>query len=146
MANIDTIQEEQAQDEVPTAIEIDQKNGDPYLAPESTPEKPVPCTISVLGSDAKRVKLAKDKADRILLRAGRKKLKPSDLRKNRIAIAAAAVTGWTGWTYGPDNAPFPCTPENIRAMLSKEHILDQVESGVNDHAEHADFFTSASSS
>jgi len=138
MADITKIKDEIAQDEVGTPIPINQKNEEPYLAPDGSP-----CTIDVLGSDAKKVKAATDVADRRLLRMKRTKMEPADMRARRIAIASAAVTGWSGWTYGADNTPFPCTPDNVKALLQADHILRQVEAGI---AEHSDFFSPASSS
>jgi hypothetical protein len=134
VADINRIKDEIAQDEVAQAVPINQKNGEPYLAPDGSP-----CTVSVLGSDAKRVQAARDTIQRRMLRARRVKLDPADLRANRIDLAAAAVTGWYGWTAG--DVEFPCTPENIRALLSSEHVLEQVETGITGHA---DFFVTAS--
>lgn len=131
MADVTTIQQEIAQDEKGAVIPIYQKNGAPYLGADGEQS-----TITVLGSDAKTVRQAKDAIQRRLLHQRRAKLEPADILRNRVDQAAAAVIGWSGWESGSE--PFLCTPENVKAMLAAEHILEQVEAGV---AGHADFFT-----
>lgn len=136
MADILSIQNEVAQDEQGVTDVVYQKSNDPYLAPDGV----TPCTITVLGSDAKAVRLAKDAVQRKLLQSRRAKLEPADILQNRIEIAAAAVLDWFGWTSG--DTPFPCTRENVRILLSAEHILVQVESLID---RHASFFAGKSS-
>lgn len=133
MADITAMQDEIAQDEVGSPVPIYKKNGEPYLAADGTTQS----TITVLGSDAKQVRLAKETIQRKLLRQRRTKLEPSDILENRISVAAAAVTAWDGWES--EGKPFACTPEHVKLVLKAEHILEQVEAGI---AGHADFFTS----
>lgn len=137
MADFSKIADEIAQDEQAVDIPIDDKAGNPYLGPDDT----TPLTISVLGSDAKAVRHTKEQQTRRLLRQTRKKYTPQDLYNDRIETAAAAVTGWSGWTLNGE--PWPCTPENVRALFATEHILEQVEDAVK---RHASFFTTSSSS
>lgn len=134
MTDINEIQEEVKLDEEGHDIPISKKNGDPYLyKPDPAKDDEVPCTITVLGNDAKKVKAARDSIQRKLLRGRRVKLEPKDLRSNRVAIAAAAITGWKGWTAAGKD--FPCTPENIITLLQSTHILEQVEEGINEHSD-----------
>lgn len=135
MADFTDIQNETAQDEQAASVPIFKKGGAPYLAPDGETQ----CTIDVLGSDAKKVQGARDAITRRQLKARRVKLTPETLRDNRIDIAAAAVTGWSGWTDGA--AEYPFTPENAKRMLRAEHILVQVEEAIDGHA---DFFASSS--
>ncbi|MBA3891943.1 MAG: hypothetical protein H0X64_15595, partial [Gemmatimonadaceae bacterium] len=136
MADINAIADELAQDEQGAPILILQKDGDPYLAPDGSE-----VTITVLGTDSKAFRHAKEVTQRKLLRTRRTKLEPADLLDNRITHAAAAIVGWHGWVSG--DQPFPFTPDNAKALLRAEHILEQVEAGI---AGHADFFKRSSRS
>lgn len=136
MANFNDIQTEIAQDEEIVDVPIFKKDGSPYLAPDGETQ----CTIGVRGSDSKKVKTARDANQRKLLRDRRTKMTPEELRANRTTVAAAAIARWQGWTSGDDGA-FDCSPENVRAMLSVDHILEQVEEGITGHA---DFFAKSS--
>jgi len=124
------------QDDTPVTIPIYQKDGDPYLAADGTP-----ATIDVVGSEAKRYEAARTQITKNMLRSRRTRVEPEDLQRNRITMAAAAVTGWHGWENGSE--PLPCNEENVRMLLGIEHILDQVEAGI---AAHADFFKQSSGS
>jgi hypothetical protein len=63
------------------------------------------------------------------LRARRQKLEPQDLRDNRIELVVAAVTGWHGWEQG--GADWPCTPENVKELMTVPHILAQCEEAMD---------------
>ncbi len=134
--DINTLKFKVAQDDTPVTIPIYQKDGDPYLAADGTP-----ATIDVVGSESKRYKAARTQITKTMLRSRRARVEPEDLQRNRITMAAAAVTGWHGWENGSD--ALPCSEENIKSLLEVEHILDQVEAGI---AAHADFFKQSSNS
>jgi hypothetical protein len=137
MADFSKIDEEIAQDEQSVDVPLDDKAGNPYLAPDGT----TPAFVCVLGSDAQRVRLVKEAQTRKLLRQARKKYTPQDLRTDRIEAAAAAITAWSGWTLNGE--PWPCTPENVKQFLRAEHILVQIEDAI---ARHAAFFMNNSPS
>lgn len=134
--DINALKSKVAQDDTPVTIPIYQKDGDPYLAADGTP-----ATIDVVGSESKRYKAARTKITKNMLRSRRVRVEPEDLQRNRIAMAAAAVTGWHGWENG--NEPLACTEENIAMLLGIEHVLEQVEAGISAHT---DFFKQSSSS
>lgn len=133
MADFSAIQEASKLDERVADIPIYQKNGDPYLAADGTP-----ATIGVTGSDAKAYKLEKQNVQRELIRQGKKQMEPADIERRRIRMASAAIQRWHGWEA--NGKPFDCTKDNAKALLSIEHILEQVEEGITGHAS---FFTSA---
>lgn len=123
MADLNSIAESLAQDETGTAVQIDDKQGNPYLAADGSL-----ATITVLGSDAKAVVASRDRIQKRMLRTRATKLEPDDIRRNRIDQAAAAVVGWHGWEA--NGQPLPCTAENVKALLAFNHILEQVEAEV----------------
>lgn len=135
MADILKLQDEVARDEQGLTETIYQKDGDPYLAPDGSE-----CTITILGMDAKRVRRTQDSIQRRLVQKHGRKFEPAEYRKQRIELAASAVTGWAGWTAGEQ--PLEYSNENTIALLSVEHILEQVEAILKGHAA---FFKSASS-
>jgi hypothetical protein len=122
--DITKIKEEIARDEEGRTFTPYDKEGNPYLGADGNP-----ATITVVGSDSKRVRAVKDAQTRRLLRRQRTRLEPSDLRANRIEIAAAAVIAWTGWEA--NDKPWPCTPENVAALLEADHILVQTEEEID---------------
>lgn len=124
-----------AQDEEGVVVPINGRDDEPYLAADGSP-----ATITVLGSESKKLRQVRDGQFKRLLKH-RGKLEAKDIRENRIELAAAAVVSWSGWTA--NGAPFECTPGNVKALLEHEHILTQVEEGIN---RHADFFAKSSSS
>jgi hypothetical protein len=136
MANIQDVEQQVAQDEEVADITIYQKDGTPYLGADGKP-----ATIGVLGAEAKRYRLARDTATRKLIRGGKAKLEPEDIWKSRIDQAVAGVVRWSGWEH--NGQPWPCEPANVAKLLQAEHILVQVEAGVQDHA---DFFVKPSAS
>lgn len=125
-----------AQDEEVADIPIRQPNGDFYLAPDGSP-----CTIGVVGSESKQYKAGRDRITRKLTRAGRIRMEPEDIRRNRADQAAAAVVRFHGWEWNGKPAEF--NDGNVRKLLAFDHILEQVESGI---AAHADFFVKPSAS
>lgn len=103
----------------------------PYPAPDGTE-----CTITVLGSESKRVRNASIEIARRRTRPGRRyQFTPEDAMEFRIELAAAAVVDWHGWEANGE--PWPCEPENVRELLGVRHILVQVETAIQNHA----FFT-----
>lgn len=127
MADLNDIKQAAAQDEEIVDLEMHDRDGNPYLAPDGTP-----ATFGIRGRESKAVKQARDAVQRRLLRDRRTTLTPEDVRKNRVQIASAAVVRWHGWTAGGNDLPF--TPENLAALLQIDHLLDQVEEGVGGHS------------
>ena len=123
------------QEEREAVVTIYQKNGDAYKGLDASD-----ATMTVVGSESKRVRDARDTLQKRLLNTRRLKLSPEEIRRNRIHTAAAGVTTWAGWDDG--KVDVECTPENVRSVLKLEHILEQIESAI---AEHSDFFDSPSS-
>lgn len=125
---------EAARDEEGVAIPIHARNGEPYGSSNGEA-----VTITVLGSESKRYREASDRLLRRALRSRQRTLTPKELRENRVERAAAAVIEWHG--IEANGEPWPCEPENVKALLfQSEHILEQVEIGIDGHA---DFFSRA---
>lgn len=135
MADLTQVEASVAQDEQGVVIPIMDKNGDPYLGADGKPS-----TMTVLGSDAKKVRLASEAIQRRAIRM-RGRVTPADLKANAIDAATAAVTAWSGWE--DKSQPLACTPENVRTVLAFDHIRFQVEEGIDGHAR---FFPSSSKS
>ena len=133
LTNLDA---EIAKDETGAVIPINQKNGDAYRAADGTP-----ATVTVVGSESKRYKDARNLITKRAINLRRQKMDPADLERNRIDLAVAAIIDWSGWEIGGKVAE--CTPQNIRQLLRADHILEQVEAGI---VGHADFFSTPSSS
>lgn len=134
MADLRQAQEQVEAQENPVEVPIYKPNGEPYEAPDGTQ-----CTISVLGSESKQARRADDINARRILRAQRRKLEPDDIRRNQLEKATALVTGFHGWEE--DGQPLEFSKDNVRKLLAYDHILDQVQTGIDAHA---DFFTTAS--
>ena len=114
-------------------IPIQDKVGDYYLGPDGKP-----ATITVVGSESKRYKDAKHAQYRRMskrVRSGRSEPTPEELERDAVELAAAAVIGFDGWES--DGKPLPFTPENVKALLAYDHILEQVQAGI---VRHASFF------
>jgi hypothetical protein len=135
--DIGQIQAAIAQDEEAVAVTIYNKAGDPYTGSDGKP-----ATISVVGSESKRYRDARQVIQRAALRTHGKPTPDETLeriRDNNIALTAAAITAWSGWES--EGQPWPCTPENARDLMAIEHIRDQVANAI---AEHATLFTKRS--
>lgn len=127
-----------AQEDEGVAVPIYQRNGDPYLAADGTQ-----ATITVVGSESKRYRAARHQQYRRIskrVRSGRADATPEEMERDALDLAAAAVVGWHGWEDG--KKPLDLTPENVRRLLAYDHILDQVQAGIQ---RHAGFFAAASS-
>lgn len=122
-----------AQDEEGVVTVIYQKNDEPYLAPDGSP-----CTMTLVGAEAKRVTKATEAVQR---RLGRRGKQEDAVTQMRVERAIAAVIGWHGWTAG--DQPAACTPENLRIVCRAQHILVQIETARDGHA---DFFATPSPS
>ena len=126
------------QDNEGVAVPIYQPNGDPYLGADGKPS-----TITVLGSESKAYKAARRVQQARLFhaarsgRAGHKT--PEESERDAEELAASAVVSWSGWEANGE--PLPCTPENVKALLAIDHIFDQVNRGIQ---QHASFFERAS--
>ena len=123
-----------AEDEREATVTIYQKNGDAYKALDGSDS-----TMTVVGSESKRVREAKASLQKRLLKSRRTKMTPEDIRVSRINTAASGVTGWHGWDISGKDAD--CTRDNVRDVLRLEHILEQIEAAIT---EHADFFAKPS--
>lgn len=123
-----------AKDSVGVPVPILQRNGKPYLAAD----KKTRSTMTLIGSESEEFR---QKRDAIWQAAG-ESTTDDEKAAIRIAVAAAAVKDWAGWE-DPNGQVFACTPDNVKALLSLEHILLQVEAGVQ---RRTDFFDDASSS
>lgn len=129
-----------AASEHPSTVTIYQPNGDPYRGPDGQP-----CTITHTGKESRAYKEATEARDRRLIRKRKVSSDPKDWRRNRVDIAAAVVTGWSGWTEEDETTPLPATRENVRALLAYDHILEQLEASIEEH-DGGDFFTTSSAS
>lgn len=134
--DIGQIAEIVAQSEQPKTITIYQPNGDPYKGADGKES-----TLSHVGSESKAYKAARDVITRRALNARRHKLTPDELMANRIDLASATLTEWSGWESG--GKALPLSPESARKLLAVEHILTQLEESI---AEHANFSTASSNS
>jgi len=128
------------QDNEPVKVEIYQPNGDPYLG---GPDGKTISFFEVLGSESKVYKEARRAQQRRIFKRARAgggaTMTPEESERDAIELAASAVTGWGAWEANGE--PLPLTPENVRAMLSVDHIFDQVNAGIQ---RHASFFERAS--
>jgi hypothetical protein len=126
-----------AADEQPATVTIYQPDGEPYLAGDGSP-----ATMDVLGAESKKVRAAQDKNLRRYVRSrGRGQHEADIARQGRVERATAAVVAWHGWEI--DGQPAPCTPEHLETVFRAQHILEQVEEAITEHAR---FFTKSSPS
>lgn len=123
-----------ADEERKATVTIYQRDGEPYLALDGSKS-----TFTVVGSESKSVRAARAALQKRLLNSRRIKLTPADIRRNRIDTAAAGVTDWHGWDDNGKDVPF--SAERVSDVLRLEHILEQAETAI---AEHADFFAKPS--
>jgi hypothetical protein len=107
---------------------IYQRNGEPYQASDGTES-----TMTIVGSESKKVKAAKASQTRTMLNKRRTKLTPEDVEENLISQAAAAVIDWHGWEL--DGKPAKLNKENLAAVLKYDHIREQVEQVRDAHAD-----------
>jgi hypothetical protein len=135
---LSTLKTAVARSEDAAIIPLLDETGEPYLASDDSP-----VTVSVVGSESKRSRDARDKQTKRVLRDRVTKLDPADLRTNRIELATAGVIAWHG-IEAEDGSAIECTPANVREFLgAAEHVLTQVEDGI---ARHARFFAPPSAS
>jgi hypothetical protein len=137
MADLEVVATNVAQSEQVVTITIYQPNEEPYKGPDG---KDV--TISVVGKESKAYI---DAENAIVRRASKQRRQASvvdNMRQNRIDLAAACITGWSGWESG--GKPFPFTTENAKKLLGTRHILEQVEQAIGEHA--ANFTKTSTSS
>ena len=124
-----------AADEQPIRITVYQPDGEPYRASDGSE-----ATLDVLGAESARVRAAQDRNLRRYIRA-RGRHEGEIAREGRIERACAAVVAWHGWELG--DQPAPCTPENLGKLFRAQHLLEQVEEAITEHAR---FFKPASPS
>lgn len=111
-------------------VTIYQKSGEPYVGLDGNPS-----TITVVGSESKRYRDAKHAQYRRMqkrVRSGRSEATPEELERDNVDLTAAAVIAFSGWE--DDGKPLAFTPENVKLLLSFEHILEQVQAGIHRHA------------
>ena len=117
-----------AEDEQPAVVTIYQPDGEPYRAADGSE-----ATMSLLGSESKKVRQAQDRALRRLIRQrSRGQNEVEEARQNRIEVATAALVAWHGWEIG--GKPAVLTAENAAKVFRVQHILQQVEEVVSGHA------------
>lgn len=134
MASIKDVDDVRAGHDESKPVTILRLDGEPYKALDGTDS-----TISVVGSESRRMRKWEE-AERERMKVGG--FNRTDDAERRVARVVAAVTAWHGWDA--DGADLPCTPDNVRALLSSEgavHILRQLETGIAGHS----LFSSASS-
>lgn len=116
MASLKKVMAIAQEDEAALAVVIRDRDGNPYRAKDGTPS-----TISTLGSESPQYKKLRDQA---MKQCG---LEGASEEDTAIAVTAAAVTAWHGWD--DDGAELPSSPENVRALLTLDHIRSQVDGG-----------------
>lgn len=107
---------------------IYQPDGEPYRS-KSGEE----CTLSFTGSESKAYRIERERIQRRSLNRRQTKVDPADILKNRVDLAAAPLTGWTGWE-DDDDEPAAFSKEGAKGLLEVEHILTQLEAGIEAHA------------
>jgi hypothetical protein len=130
MANLKDIKTLVALEDEGVAIPIYQKNGDPYKGADGQPS-----TITVVGSESKQYRAARHSQYRRMakrVRSGRSEAAPEEMERDSLELAAAAVVAFSGWEDG--TTPLAFTPENVKLLLSFDHILEQVQGGIQRHA------------
>jgi hypothetical protein len=130
VADITQIRDAVKQDEEGAVVTIFDKNDEPYLAADGTP-----CTMTVLGSESRRVRKAQLELAKRRTRPGRStRFTLEEAEELQIEQSAAAVTAWHGFEDA-NGVELPCTPENVKTVLGlAQHILLQVQSAIQDHA------------
>ena len=139
MASLKEITRVVAQDEEGAEVPIFQKSGEPYLGMDGEPS-----TFTVVGSESKRYRQAKHAHLRKMGKRARRSgtnVEPEQMERDSKDLVAAAVIDFRGWDDGKTDLPF--TPENVKALLEFDHIFEQVNVGVQSHA---DFFAGTSGS
>ncbi len=98
--------------------------------PQYEGEKPV--TITVVGSFSTTFRKAEAREMERQLKHRQNKLSADLVQKRRVALAAAACTGWQGFTLG--DQPFPFSRDNaVMLFEAAPWILAQVEEARDDH-------------
>lgn len=124
------LQEEVRQDEEGAVVTILDKTGEPYTAEDGSE-----MTFTVLGSESRKVRKAVLEIVRRRARGSRtfRAFTEDDAQEMAVEQAAAAVIDWHGVEH--DGKPWPCEPENVKALLrAVPHILSQVQDAVNNHS------------
>lgn len=103
-------------DDEPLEITILDRNRKPIPGLDGTP-----MVVGVLGSESKTYKRKRNASLKKLVQNG-----ATDEEIN-VASAAAAIVYWRGPADG--GKPAELTPENLKAFLSVEFILGQVQAG-----------------
>lgn len=136
MASIAEIQDAVKQENEVVDVPIYQRNGEPYVGLDGEPS-----TIGVVGAESDKYRQAQQKHLRKLTKGRRRNRTVEEALAARVDLAAQAVVRWSGWDDGKKD--MDCTPENVRTVLGVDHILIQVEEGIEEHQR---FFSSASTS
>jgi hypothetical protein len=117
-----------AESERVATITIYQPNDEPYRGADGEE-----ATLSFTGSESKAYRHAREIIQRRTLRKQQTKLEPADILRNQVDLASAVVTGWSGWE--DDNGqPAAFSRDGVRQLLQAEHILSQLQEGINRHA------------
>lgn len=124
MPDLALLQQVAKSDETVVDVTIRDRSGAPYLAKDGTP-----ATIGVVGSESKTYKDRKTKADRAAAKSGAN-VTMDELRRS---YAVGGVVRWHGWEDGAKE--LECSADNVRVVLSLDHILHQVEAGIRRDAD-----------
>lgn len=111
-------------------VTIYDKSGSAYKATDGSD-----VTVTVVGSESKAYRDAQRRQQRKLIKRARvrgSEISPEELESDAIELAASAIVKWHGWESG--GKPLAFTPENAKAILSVQHIFDQVNGAIQGHA------------
>lgn len=114
-------------------IQIKDEHGELYVDGAGTP-----ATIGVVGLDSKHYRAETEALGRRVARMPKVEQERVDWRRG---LAACGVVRWSGWSDG--DTPAECTREHVEQACRAGHILDQVETGIKEHAR---FFATRSTS
>lgn len=111
-------------------ITIYQPDGEPYRGLDGEP-----ATVTVVGSESKRMKQARRAQQRRMIQRARMNvgsLSPEDSEREALLQVAAGVIAWTGWDDGKKD--LPCETEFLVSVLEHDHIFEQVNGAIQGHA------------
>lgn len=120
----------------PASMKVIQPDGHFYKS-----SKGEPCTLLFVGTDSDRFRETREEVQRRNLAEQKEEIDVTkDTIRNREDLSVGAIVGWSGWEDDDDNE-LPCTPENVRALLKADHILQQVWKNI---FAHRSFFSDSS--
>jgi hypothetical protein len=124
MFDLKTVAQESTGDADGHVIKLEDRNEEPYLDAAGEP-----VTLTVLGKYAEPVRRQQDANLRRLLKKRQARSTPEEIRENRVSVATAAVTAWSG--IEADGKPVPFSAANVREVLiAAPWVLEQVEAAM----------------